>query len=48
VGAPSAGEVVLVPFPFSDLSQSTLIRVEVIGKLPKAFASEPKVGDLLP
>ncbi|HEV3416483.1 MAG TPA: hypothetical protein VG056_06715 [Pirellulales bacterium] len=26
----------------------TLIRVEVIGKLPKAFAGEPKIGDLLP
>ena len=25
-----------------------LIRVEVIGKLPQAFASEPKIGDLLP
>src|SRR5438128_7197810 len=24
------------------------IRVEVIGKLPKAFAAEPKIGDLLP
>lgn len=26
----------------------TLIRVEVIGKLPKAFAKEPRIGDLLP
>ena len=25
-----------------------LIRVEVIGKLPKALAGEPKIGDLLP
>ena len=25
-----------------------LIRVEVIGKLPKAFAGDPKIGDLLP
>jgi hypothetical protein len=24
------------------------IRFEVIGKLPKAFAREPKIGDLLP
>jgi hypothetical protein len=24
------------------------IRVEVIGKLPRAFAGEPKIGDLLP
>jgi len=24
------------------------IRVEVIGKLPKAFAGDPKIGDLLP
>jgi hypothetical protein len=24
------------------------LQVEVIGKLPKAFASEPKIGDLLP
>lgn len=30
------------------LAPGTLIRVEVIGKLPKAFASEPKIGDLLP
>ena len=30
------------------LVPGTLIRVEVIGKLPKAFASEPTVGDLLP
>lgn len=25
-----------------------LIRVEVIGKLARAFASEPKIGELLP
>jgi hypothetical protein len=30
------------------LSPGTLIRVEVIGKLPRAFAGEPKVGDSLP
>ena len=30
------------------LSPGTTIRVEVIGKLPRAFASEPKIGDLLP
>jgi hypothetical protein len=30
------------------LSPGTAIRVEVIGKLPKAFAGEPKIGDLLP
>ncbi len=30
------------------LSPGTLIRVEVIGKLPKMFAGEPKIGDLLP
>jgi hypothetical protein len=30
------------------LSPGTLIRVEVIGKLPKAFAGEPKIGGLLP
>ncbi len=30
------------------LAPATLIRVEVIGKLPKAFAGEPKIGDLLP
>jgi hypothetical protein len=29
------------------LAPGTLIRVEVIGKLPKAFAGEPKIGDLL-
>ena len=30
------------------LSPGKLIRVEVIGKLPKAFAADPKIGDLLP
>lgn len=30
------------------MAPGTLIRVEVIGKLPKAFAGEPKIGDLLP
>jgi hypothetical protein len=30
------------------LAPGRLIRVEVIGKLPRAFASEPKIGDLLP
>ena len=30
------------------LAPGTLIRVEVVGKLPKAFAGEPKIGDLLP
>ena len=30
------------------LALGTLICVEVIGKLPKAFAAEPKIGDLLP
>jgi hypothetical protein len=30
------------------LAPGTLIRVEVIGKLPRTFASEPKIGDLLP
>jgi hypothetical protein len=30
------------------LVPGTLIRVEVIGKLPKPFAGEPKIGDLLP
>jgi hypothetical protein len=30
------------------LDPGTLIRVEVIGKLPKAFAGEPKIGALLP
>jgi hypothetical protein len=30
------------------LAPGTLLRVEVVGKLPKAFASEPKIGDLLP
>ena len=29
-------------------SPGQLIRVEVIGKLPQSFASEPKIGDLLP
>ncbi len=30
------------------LAPGTLIRVEVIGKLPKAYASDPKIGDVLP
>jgi hypothetical protein len=30
------------------LAPGTLIRVEVIGKLPKALAAEPKIGDFLP
>jgi hypothetical protein len=30
------------------LVPGTPIRVEVIGKLPKAFAAEPRIGDLLP
>ncbi len=30
------------------LAPGALIRVEVIGKLPKAFAADPKIGDVLP
>lgn len=30
------------------LAPGTLIRVEVIGQLPRAFATEPTIGDLLP
>ena len=30
------------------LAPGILIRVEVIGTLPKAFAADPKIGDLLP
>ena len=30
------------------LALGALNRVEVIGKLPKAFAAEPKIGDVLP
>jgi hypothetical protein len=30
------------------LAPGILIRVEVIGMLPKAFAGEPRIGDLLP
>jgi hypothetical protein len=30
------------------LVPGTLISVEVIGKLPRAFASEPRIGDVLP
>lgn len=29
------------------LAPGALIQVEVIGKLPKAFANAPKIGDLL-
>jgi hypothetical protein len=34
--------------PIAKLCPGTLIRVEVIGRLPKAFAGEPTIGDLLP
>ena len=30
------------------LAPGTLLTVEIIGKLPKAFSSDPKIGDLLP
>jgi hypothetical protein len=30
------------------LAPGVRIRVEVIGKLPKAYAADPKVGDVLP
>jgi len=30
------------------LAPGSHVRVEVIGKLPKVFAGEPKIGDLLP
>ncbi len=30
------------------LAPGVFIRVEVIGKLPKAYASDPKIGDVLP
>lgn len=30
------------------LAPGVLIRVEVIGKLPKAYALDPKIGDVLP
>ena len=30
------------------LAPGVLIRVEVIGRLPRAFAAEPTIGELLP
>jgi hypothetical protein len=30
------------------LAPGTLVRVEVIGRLRRAFAQEPKIGDVLP
>lgn len=30
------------------LAPGVLIRVEVIGKLPRAFGAEPNIGDLSP
>ena len=30
------------------LSPGTSIRVEVVGRLPKAYASDPSIGDVLP
>ncbi len=32
----------------AQLSPGMSIRVEVIGKLPRAFASAPRIGDLIP
>jgi hypothetical protein len=30
------------------LAPGTLIRVEVIGTLPRAYSADPKIGDVLP
>ena len=30
------------------LAPGALIRVEVVGKLPRAYAADPKIGDVLP
>lgn len=30
------------------MEDKPVLNVEVIGKLPKAFAASPKIGDLLP
>jgi hypothetical protein len=30
------------------LSPGTTVRVEVIGRIPRPFASEPSIGDLVP
>jgi hypothetical protein len=30
------------------LAPGTTIRVEVVGKIAKSFAGEPKIGDVLP
>jgi hypothetical protein len=30
------------------LAPGTLVRVEVIGRLRRAYGSDPKIGDLLP
>jgi hypothetical protein len=30
------------------LAPGTLIRVEVVGKISKLFAAEPKIGDVMP
>ena len=30
------------------LAPGTPVRVEVIGRLPRAYAADPKIGDLLP
>lgn len=30
------------------LAPGSMIRVEVIGNLPRAYTAEPKIGDLLP
>ena len=32
----------------AQLAPGTFIRVEVIGKLPKNFAAEPRIGDFMP
>ena len=30
------------------LAPGTVVRVEVVGKLRRAYAAEPKIGDLVP
>ncbi|HEX7377505.1 MAG TPA: hypothetical protein VF278_10350 [Pirellulales bacterium] len=42
------GVLVLYNGVVAKLAPGTMICVEIIGKLPRAFSSEPKIGDLLP
>lgn len=47
-GVPVLYNGVPIATRIAKLAPGTSLRVEVIGKLPKAFAGEPRIGDHLP